>query len=116
MSCSTILALLIKLNANRPFFLATKGKIEPWLIPVIDPTFALRPNPIKRGYTAFGDSYAAGIGTGNTSTWGCRQGRFSYPDLIALTAQDIDFQNLACSGATVQNLLSGGVNSQVDAW
>ncbi|CAF9936141.1 MAG: hypothetical protein ALECFALPRED_006712 [Alectoria fallacina] len=76
----------------------------------------MRPNPIKRGYTAFGDSYAAGIGTGNTSTWGCRQGRFSYPDLIASTVRDIDFQNLACSGATVQNLLSGGAHSQVDAW
>lgn len=78
--------------------------------------FAWRPNPIKRGYTAFGDSYAAGIGTGNTSTWGCRQGQFAYPDLIASTVQDIDFQNLACSGATVQNLLGGGAYSQVDAW
>lgn len=78
--------------------------------------FALRPNPIKKGYTAFGDSYAAGIGTGKTSTWGCRQGRFSYPDFIASTVEDIDFQNLACSGATVQSLLSGGAYSQVDAW
>lgn len=84
--------------------------------PSCSPSFALRPNPIKKGYTAFGDSYAAGIGTGNTSTWGCRQGRFSYPDLLASTVQDIDFQNLACSGATVQNLLSGGAYSQVDAW
>lgn len=76
----------------------------------------VRPNPIKQGYTAFGDSYAAGIGTGDTSTWICRNGRFSYPDLIASTVQAIDFQNLACSGATVQNILSGGANSQVDAW
>ena len=80
------------------------------------PDFASRPNPIKKGYTAFGDSYAAGIGTGNSSSWGCRQGRYSYPDLIGSTVQGIDFQNLACSGATAQNLLSGGPNSQTDAW
>ena len=80
------------------------------------PGFAFRPSPIKNGYTAFGDSYAAGIGTGNTSSWGCRQGRFSYPDLIASSAPDIDFQNLACSGATIQNVLSSGINSQIDAW
>ena len=77
---------------------------------------ASRPNSIKKGYAAFGDSYAAGIGTGNSSTWGCRQGRYAYPDLISSTAPNIDFQNLACSGATVQNVLSGGPNSQVDAW
>lgn len=89
---------------------------EKSLMSVASLGFSLRPNPNKSGYTAFGDSYAAGIGTGNTSSWGCRQGRFSYPDIIASTISNIDFQNLACSGATVQNLLSGGVNSQVDAW
>ena len=83
---------------------------------VTAPGFSWRSNPIRNGYTAFGDSYAAGIGTGNASSWGCRQGRFSYPDLIASTVADIDFQNLACSGATVQNILSGGTNSQIDSW
>lgn len=83
---------------------------------VVAPDYRSSQSPIKNGYTAFGDSYAAGIGTGNTSTWGCRQGRFSYPDLIASTARNIDFQNLACSGATVENILSGGAYSQVDAW
>ena len=86
------------------------------LILATAPRLAWRPNPIRNGYTAFGDSYAAGIGTGNASSWGCRQGRFSYPDLIASTVPDIDFQNLACSGATVQNILSGGANSQIDSW
>ena len=85
-------------------------------MPAIAPEFAVRTSPIKTGYTAFGDSYAAGIGTGKTSPWGCRQGRFSYPDIIGSTAPDIDFQNLACSGARVPNLLSGGPDSQIDAW
>ena len=85
-------------------------------MPVTAPAHNLSPSPIHNGYTAFGDSYAAGIGTGNTSTWGCRQGRFSYPDLIASTIPGIDFQNLACSGATVENLVSGGAYSQVDVW
>lgn len=108
---------MIRLQYQRQtIFQGTKGNNEPSLIPATAPGFAWRPNPIETGYTAFGDSYAAGIGTGNTSTWVCRQGRFSYPDLIASSVRDIDFQNLACSGATVQNLLSGGAHSQVDAW
>lgn len=93
-----------------------EDKSELSLTDATAPGFAWRPNPIKTGYTAFGDSYAAGMGAGNTSPWGCRQGRFSYPDLIASSVPDIDFQNLACSGATVQNILSRGSHSQVDAW
>lgn len=75
------------------------------------------PNPIKKGYVAFGDSFAAGIGTGTTEWSGCRQGEFAYPKLIASTAQDNpDFQNLACSGAVIDDLLQGGDKSQVDSW
>lgn len=38
---------------------------------------------IKTGYVAFGDSYAAGIGTGTTDTGGCRRREFSYPKQLA---------------------------------
>lgn len=74
---------------------------------------------IKTGYVAFGDSYAAGVGTGMTATGGCRQGQFSYPKLLASQAGgtgDIDFQNLPCSGAIVSEVLQGGGASQIDDW
>lgn len=64
-------------------------------------------NPLKKGYVAFGDSFAAGIGTGMTEGSGCRRGQFSYPSLLASTAPNIDFQNLACSGDTTKNILTG---------
>lgn len=73
--------------------------------------------PIQKGYVAFGDSYAAGIGTGTTEGDGCRRGENSYPkQLAALPDGDIDFQNLPCSGAIVGEVLQGGKNSQIDAW
>lgn len=75
-----------------------------------------RPNPIRRGYVAFGDSFAAGIGTGTTIGSGCRQGEFSYPKQLAATASNIDFQDYTCSGAKATDLLSGNANSQVDLW
>lgn len=74
-------------------------------------------SPIKTGYVAFGDSYAAGIGTGNTDTGGCRRGQFSSPKQLAgLADGEIDFQNLPCSGAVVGEILGGGGKSQIDDW
>ena len=73
--------------------------------------------PIKKGYVAFGDSYAAGIGSGTTEGDGCRKGSYSYPrQLAAMATGDIDFQNLPCSGAVVGEVLQGGDKSQIDAW
>lgn len=70
-----------------------------------------------KGYVAFGDSFAAGMGTGDTNWTDCRRGEFSYPSIVASTAgQDAYFQNLPCSGATMQCVLSGSENSQIDAW
>jgi hypothetical protein len=78
---------------------------------------APRANPILTGYVAFGDSFAAGFGTGTTSGDSCRRGQFSYPNQIASTvSSSIDFQNLPCSGAKVTDVLSGGTDSQIDAW
>ena len=69
-------------------------------------------NPIKKGYVAFGDSFAAGFGTGTTATGSCRKGEFSYPRQLASSAgADIDFQNLVCSGAKLPE-----VTGQIDAW
>lgn len=73
--------------------------------------------PIVKGYVAFGDSYAAGIGTGTTQENGCRQGSYSYPlQIAAMAGGNIDFQNLPCSGAIVSEVLQGGPKSQIDAW
>jgi len=77
----------------------------------------IKPLRIQKGYVAFGDSYAASIGTGTTEGGGCRRGENSYPkQLAALPANDIDFQNLPCSGAVVGDILQGSPNSQIDAW
>ena len=68
-------------------------------------------------FVAFGDSFAAGMGTGNTSWDGCRQGEFSYPKFIAsATKNENHFQNLPCSGATLDSVLLGSEGSQIEAW
>lgn len=64
-------------------------------------------NPIQKGYVAFGDSFAAGIGTGETGGTPCRVGQFSYPKLLASTAPNANFQNFACTGDTTKNILMG---------
>lgn len=85
-----------------------------------DPAFKYDPFQIKKGYVAFGDSYAAGIGTGMTDSGGCRQGQSSYPKQLAKiatdTVGDIDFQNYPCSGAVVSEVLEGEGKSQIDEW
>lgn len=72
-------------------------------------------NAIEKGYVAFGDSFAAGLGTGTTTTDSCRRGEFSYPKQLAKTApEDIDFQNIACSGAKISDVLKA--SGQIDSW
>lgn len=58
------------------------------------------------GYVHFGDSFAAGMGTGTTSSDSCRVGSASYGQLIynSLDDTDIPFQNLACSGDEISGL------------
>src|SRR2546429_8224591 len=83
----------------------------------VEPSATVQRLPIQKGYVAFGDSYAAGIGTGTTQGGGCRQGENSYPQqLAAQAANQIDFQNLPCSGAKVGEIVQGGKDSQIDAW
>jgi hypothetical protein len=69
--------------------------------------------PIKTGYVAFGDSYAAGMGTGKTTTDSCRVGEYNIGDLLNKWTNNpgIDFQRKICSGDTLV-----GLNRQIDEW
>ncbi|KAI0841696.1 SGNH hydrolase [Hypoxylon sp. FL0890] len=76
------------------------------------------------GFAAFGDSYSAGIGTGvNGTEDDCRRGLGAHAELIAADLRasqggrnSTAFQFLSCTGATTQQVLSGGSDSQVDAF
>ncbi|KAK6065946.1 esterase family protein [Seiridium cupressi] len=65
------------------------------------------------GYVHFGDSYAAGMGTGTTSTDKCRVGSNNYGTLLYQSFADstIPFQSTACSGDTLT-----GLASQISSW
>ncbi|CAG7981019.1 unnamed protein product, partial [Penicillium nalgiovense] len=73
---------------------------------------------VVTGQVHFGDSFAAGMGTGKTSRDKCRLGSANYGQLLHNSfAEGIPFQNLACSGDTVAGLydkLSGWTNPTVD--
>lgn len=75
--------------------------------------FTKRDFPAKRGYVAFGDSYAAGMGTGTTSSDSCRIGSNNFANLLYKWFNDesVDFQPLMCSGDTTI-----GLNRQIDKW
>ncbi len=87
--------------------------------PSVQPASAVRQ---PAGYIAFGDSYSAGIGTGvDGKEEDCRFGLGAHPHLIFSDMSDrqganasIAFQWLSCTGATMEDLLSGGASSQVD--
>ena len=77
-----------------------------------------------RGFVALGDSYSAGIGTGvDCKEDDCRRGLHAYPALILadLAAHQepnstAAFQWMSCTGAVTDDLLTGGVSSQIDAF
>lgn len=69
----------------------------------------------KEAHVAFGYSYATGMRTGTTQGLGCREAESAYPrQLAAMSGGLIDFQNLPCSGAIVDDVLQGGAKSQID--
>ncbi|KAH7041273.1 SGNH hydrolase-type esterase domain-containing protein [Microdochium trichocladiopsis] len=85
--------------------------------------FKHRSNGFQTGFVALGDSYSAGIGTGFLGKEDdCRHGLGAYPQLIAndLAASQHGSPNitsaqlLACTGATTQQVLAGGEDSQID--
>ncbi|KAI1144587.1 SGNH hydrolase [Hypoxylon sp. FL0543] len=76
------------------------------------------------GFAAFGDSYSVGIGTGvDGKEDDCRHGLGAHAELIAADLRasqggrnSTAFQFLSCTGATTQQVLSGGGDSQIDAF
>jgi hypothetical protein len=66
-----------------------------------------------QGYVHFGDSYAAGMGTGKTSQDACRIGENNYGDLMYKSwgNSEIPFEKKVCSGDTTT-----GLNRQIDEW
>lgn len=65
------------------------------------------------GYVQFGDSYAAGMGTGTTTSDKCRVGSNNYGKLLYrwFNNGNIPFESRVCSGDTLS-----GVNNQINAW
>jgi lysophospholipase L1-like esterase len=65
---------------------------------------------VLQGWTAFGDSYAAGLGA--NGFWGCGQGRNAYPNYLNNPAfgfaplDDHQFSFLACSGAVTNDIVT----------
>lgn len=86
--------------------------------------FAQHRSSYTRGFVALGDSYSAGIGTGvDGKEDECRRGLHAYPALIFadLAAHQkpnstASFQWMSCTGAVTEDLLSGGVSSQIDSF
>lgn len=86
--------------------------------------FPHKPSHPPAGFVALGDSYSAGIGTGFNGTESeCRLGLHAYPmlirrDLVASqhTSASPSFQHLSCTGSTIDDVLSGGEQSQIDAF
>lgn len=81
------------------------------------------PSPVKTGWVAFGDSYAAGIGAGlpYDNVRECARGTGGHPpilnDIFRLVAPvNLNFQNLACSGETAQQFLNHQGIDQLTLW
>jgi hypothetical protein len=74
-------------------------------------------NPIKTGLTSFGDSYGAGMGTGETTTDSCRLGQFSYGNLLADGASNRVFhERRECSGSVIRDVAQSAGPNQIDDW
>lgn len=65
------------------------------------------------GYVHFGDSYAAGMGTGTTTSDACRVDENKYGKVLYNFWKDdkISFESKVCSGDTTK-----GSNRQIDEW
>ncbi|WP_035851213.1 SGNH/GDSL hydrolase family protein [Kitasatospora azatica] len=61
------------------------------------------------GYVALGDSYAAGVAAGgyDRSSGDCHRSAHGYPALWAAAHPDAAFLDLACLGATTEDVLAG---------
>jgi hypothetical protein len=85
------------------------------------------PQPVIKGWTAFGDSYSAGIGAGDAvdnsdETENCRRRKGSFPWQIntspfLVANPDHAFNLFACSGAVLKDVgIDITPGSQIDKW
>ncbi|KAM3446251.1 hypothetical protein MY3296_009850 [Beauveria thailandica] len=79
--------------------------------------------PIKKGWVAFGDSYAAGIGAGTPldADPNCYRGRGSYTAILDNIIQtshhaSIVWQSRSCSGETAEQFIKGEGAKQLEQW
>ena len=76
--------------------------------------------PRATGITQFGDSFRAGLGTGQTTTDSCRLGQFSYGAILAneFAVPSSDFERRECSGAVIIEVAQNedSKDSQIDEW
>ncbi|OAA34929.1 LysM domain protein [Beauveria brongniartii RCEF 3172] len=79
--------------------------------------------PIKKGWVAFGDSYAAGIGAGTPldADPNCYRGRGSYTAILDNIIQtshhaSIVWQSRSCSGETAEQFIKGEGAKQLERW
>ena len=88
----------------RPKLLAALAAL-PLLLGAASPASAAIP---PGGYAALGDSYAAGVAVGayDPASGDCHRSARAYPALWAARAKPAAFLDVACSGATTQNVLS----------
>lgn len=63
------------------------------------------------GYSALGDSYAAGAGISPVANADCYRSGANYASLIASDVTVTDFQDVTCGGATTSNLLQSQTRS-----
>ncbi|WP_330467769.1 SGNH/GDSL hydrolase family protein [Micromonospora zamorensis] len=59
-------------------------------------------------YVALGDSYAAGPLIPTQVDLNCLRSNRNYPSLVATAASSSSFADVSCSGATTEDILSGG--------
>ncbi len=74
------------------------------------PAQAAAAAPAAVRYVALGDSYASGVGAGDTSG-ACGQSPNAYPSLWARANPVASFTFAACSGATTASVISGQLSS-----
>lgn len=71
------------------------------------------PTPIATEYVALGESYAAGVGAGryDAASRDCRRSTVAHPELWRSRHAVVSFRFVACSGATVQDVIDDQVPS-----
>ncbi|WP_035804816.1 SGNH/GDSL hydrolase family protein [Kitasatospora mediocidica] len=82
-------------------------------VPLLLLTAATPAPAAATGYVALGDSYAAGVAAGayDPASGDCHRSTRAYPALLAAQAGSAPFLDLACNGATSEDVLTNQVPS-----